>query len=71
MKDGRHGHEDLYLVPSEDSLDDDGEPIYCVFSEELDAVTFVDAEELSASEAERHPNARSPSRLTVAAPSEA
>ena len=39
--------EDLYLVPSEDSLDDDGEPIYCVFSEELDAVTFVDAEELS------------------------
>ena len=34
-------------MPSEDSLDDDGEPIYCVFSEELDAVTFVDAEELS------------------------
>ena len=41
------GIEDLYLAPSEDSLDDDGEPIYCVFSEELDAVTFVDAEELS------------------------
>ncbi len=39
--------EDLYLVPSEDLLDDDGEPIYCVFSRELDAVTFVDAKKLS------------------------
>ena len=34
--------EDLYLEPSDDSLDDD-EPIYCVLSKELDAVTFVDA----------------------------
>ena len=35
--------EDLYLEPSDDSLDDD-EPIYCVLSKEIDAVTFVDAE---------------------------
>jgi hypothetical protein len=34
---------DLFHVPSEDSLDDDGELSYCVFSKELDAVTFVDA----------------------------
>ena len=39
--------EDLYLVPSEDSLDDDGDPIYCVFSHELDGVTFVDADEVA------------------------
>ena len=39
--------EDLYLVPSEDFLDDDGEPTHCVFSKELDAVTFVDADELA------------------------
>ena len=38
---------DLFLVPSEDSLDDDGELSYCVFSKELDGVTFVDADELA------------------------
>ena len=39
--------ESLYLVPSEDSLDDEGRSIHCVFNREIDAVTWVDSEEVS------------------------
>lgn len=39
--------DDLFLVPSEDVLGDDGEMSSCVYSKELGAVTFVDDDELA------------------------
>ena len=39
--------EDLFLIPSDDSVDDEGEPIHCLFSKELDAVTYIDAGDLA------------------------
>ncbi len=31
----------LFLVPSEDTIDEGGESCHCVFNAEIDAVTFV------------------------------
>lgn len=37
--------ESLFLVPAEDGTDEDGSPIFCVFNQEIDAVTFIDTAE--------------------------
>jgi hypothetical protein len=39
--------ESLYLVPSEDSADENGQPLFCVFNRQIDAITFVGREELA------------------------
>jgi hypothetical protein len=39
--------EDLFHIPSDDFVAEDGEPCHIIFSAELDAFTSVDAEDLS------------------------
>ena len=39
--------EDLYLVPTEDFVDEKGKPTHCVFSTELAALTFFGPDDLS------------------------
>jgi hypothetical protein len=40
--------EGIFLVPSEDMTEGEEPPLYCVYSSELDSVTFVGAEERDA-----------------------
>ena len=59
--------EDFYLVPSEDSLDDDGEPILRL-QRGARRCHVRRCRGTLRSQAERHPNARPPSSLTVPPP---